>query len=68
MKGSYSTTHYGIPHVHKSIADFIQRRDGVRSDPEEIIFSSGLEKVVWVRCILEMFAFFSFAYFLGSDG
>lgn len=53
MKGSYSTTDNGIPHVHESIAEFIERRDGVRSDPENIIFSTGLEKALWVRCILE---------------
>lgn len=48
MTGSYSSTPTGIPHVHKSIAEFIERRDGLSSDPENIIISSGLETILWV--------------------
>ncbi|XP_070765661.1 alanine aminotransferase 2-like [Enoplosus armatus] len=45
--GSYSKTSCGIPHVQKSVADFITRRDGgVRSHPEDIIFSSGSQKTL----------------------
>ncbi|XP_070688408.1 alanine aminotransferase 2-like [Pempheris klunzingeri] len=45
--GSYSITSRGIPHVQKSVAEFIARRDGgVSSNPEEIIFSSGSQKTL----------------------
>lgn len=51
MTGSYSSTPTGIPHVHESIAKFIEMRDGKSSDPENIIISSGLETTLWVWCL-----------------
>ncbi|KAK2835013.1 hypothetical protein Q5P01_015497 [Channa striata] len=40
--GSYCVTSYGLPHVLRRVAEFIQRRDGgVISHSEDIIFSSG---------------------------
>ncbi|XP_037626181.1 alanine aminotransferase 2-like [Sebastes umbrosus] len=45
--GSYSSTSRGIPYVHKSVAEFIMRRDGgVSSHPEDIIISSGSENLL----------------------
>ncbi|XP_044056151.1 alanine aminotransferase 2-like [Siniperca chuatsi] len=45
--GSYSISSCGAPHVQKSVADFITRRDGgVSSHPEDIIFSSGSQKTL----------------------
>uniref|UniRef100_A0A8C6MC90 alanine transaminase n=1 Tax=Nothobranchius furzeri TaxID=105023 RepID=A0A8C6MC90_NOTFU len=45
--GSYSLTYSGIPLIQKTIAEFITRRDGgVESKPENIIFSSGLERAL----------------------
>uniref|UniRef100_A0A3Q3WUQ4 alanine transaminase n=1 Tax=Mola mola TaxID=94237 RepID=A0A3Q3WUQ4_MOLML len=47
--GSYSATPTGIPLVHKSIAEFIERRDcGVSSHQDHIILSSGFEKILWM--------------------
>ncbi|KAM9358436.1 uncharacterized protein ABDE67_003935 [Symphorus nematophorus] len=39
--GSYSLTSRGLPEVLKSIAEFITRRDGVNSHPDNIIISTG---------------------------
>uniref|UniRef100_A0A4W6F9X7 alanine transaminase n=1 Tax=Lates calcarifer TaxID=8187 RepID=A0A4W6F9X7_LATCA len=45
--GSYSASSCGIPHVQKSIAEFITRRDdGVSSHPEDIILSSGSQRAL----------------------
>ncbi|MED6245640.1 hypothetical protein ATANTOWER_005958 [Ataeniobius toweri] len=45
--GSYSASSCGIPHIQKSVAEFITRRDsGVASDPENIIFSSGSQRTL----------------------
>uniref|UniRef100_A0A3Q3M986 alanine transaminase n=1 Tax=Mastacembelus armatus TaxID=205130 RepID=A0A3Q3M986_9TELE len=45
--GSYSVSCYGLPHVQKSVAEFITRRDdGVSSHPEDIIFFNGSQKAV----------------------
>ncbi|XP_059192075.1 alanine aminotransferase 2-like [Centropristis striata] len=45
--GSYSVTACGLPYVHRSIAEFIMRRDdGVTSNPEHIISSSGSYKAL----------------------
>jgi alanine transaminase len=38
--GSYSHSK-GVPYIRKSIADFIQRRDGFAADPESIYLTTG---------------------------
>ncbi|KAG7514667.1 alanine aminotransferase 2-like [Solea senegalensis] len=44
--GSYTPTSNGTPQILETIADFITRRDGgVRSHPENIIFSTGSQKI-----------------------
>uniref|UniRef100_A0A667Z7M9 alanine transaminase n=1 Tax=Myripristis murdjan TaxID=586833 RepID=A0A667Z7M9_9TELE len=45
--GLYSSTLFGLPHVHKSIAEFITRRDeGVPSSSQAIVISPGSHAIV----------------------
>ncbi|XP_074523939.1 alanine aminotransferase 2-like [Halichoeres trimaculatus] len=47
--GSYSTCSWGLPQVLRSVSEFITRRDGgVESHPEDIVFSTGSQKTLWL--------------------
>lgn len=53
FSGAYSQS-TGIEVVRKHVAEYIERRDGIPSDPENVILSGGASESIRVSFVFEM--------------
>ncbi len=50
--GAYTTNSKGWTYIREAVADFIQKRDGVKSDPEKIYLTNGASE--GIRILMSM--------------